>query len=1069
MRPTASIVIPAWNEWELTRACLESLRPTMKGTDQVVVVDNGSTDGTAAGLARYGWVTVLTQTENLGFAGGCNAGASVATGDVVVFLNNDTLVPARWLDGLLAPFADETVGATGPRSNFVSGPQVVPDVPYDARRLGQVQAFARAWRQRHSGQTTEVLRLVGFCLAVRRDLFEGLGGFDEGFGLGGCEDDDLCLRLSAGGHRLLITHDTFVHHHGHRTFEGNGVDWFDLQQSNAHRLRTKHDASLDGHSLEAGPGSQPEEWTERLPDRTQPGSTPAAAGQAARRGPATVLVNVNAPWSITRRCLESLRPTLRVRDEVVVLEPGGDAVRSSALRACSWLRVLPASADRSWAATSTRSAREVVAQEAKHALVVLLDSDTLVTAHWLDAVLSPMVDETVAAVGARTNYASGTQQLACVPYGDARLADVQRFARERREQFRSRCTSTALLEGFCLALRRSDLDSAGARDDILAGTGHETTDLSLRLTRGGRRLVIAEDAFVHRHGVQEDGDPAWLSRRQTARERLAELHGERARAVPTDVLLSACLIVKDEQERLPDCLASLHGLVDEIVVYDTGSTDKTVAIARAAGALVVEGFWDDDFSRARNAALSQCSGQWILHVYADDVVEGPAAEIRSDLEGRLGQDAVHVRIDNLDDHGSVARSHHAARLFRRLRGHWQGHLHDQIVPRSGAPLRPPVGPTPMVLRHVGYMSGVVDAQDKRERNLRVAQEGVHVSGAPDPQALVNLGRALVGAGRHAEALQRFAEVRTVTRESAYLRYALRHGAELLISEDRGAEALEWVEALRAHTASTTVPDYLAGLAQLSLGDTDAALRLFEGLDELSDEQSTLPRHVILSRRGLTYVAAGRYSEATTELLAAAQATRAWAALWGPLVGSCWNSGRPMSEAVELVSDGHLLSVLAHSMNLTPEISDALAEQFWARWPQDPRLLAYASRIACRLALPRALEWSARLRSAGLDECPVLALAEDVSRDPVDRLRAAAVGVEVFGDDRCSAALGSAAGDVAPARFLEALSAVDELSPRQLGGVVVGAATTPDRAAAMAGVLRAVGADEQADALLLASA
>src|SRR3954463_12674570 len=95
-RCPVTIVIPVWNEWELTRACLDSLRPTLGVRDEVIVVDNGSKDGTAKGLARYPWVRTVSLPENLGFAAGCNAGAAVAGGAVVVFLNNDTLLTGHW-------------------------------------------------------------------------------------------------------------------------------------------------------------------------------------------------------------------------------------------------------------------------------------------------------------------------------------------------------------------------------------------------------------------------------------------------------------------------------------------------------------------------------------------------------------------------------------------------------------------------------------------------------------------------------------------------------------------------------------------------------------------------------------------------------------------------------------------------------------------------------------------------------------------------------------------------------------------------------------------------------------
>src|SRR4029453_16586622 len=96
-------------------------------------------------------------------------------------------------------------------------------------------------------------------------------------------------------------------------------------------------------------------------------------------------------------------------------------------------------------------------------------------------------------------------------------------------------------------------------------------------------------------------------------------------------LLSACLIVKDEEDSLGACLASLVGVADEIVVYDTGSTGGTVEVARAAGATVVEGEWHDDFGRARNAALEHCTGTWILHVDADETVAAEPDALRREL------------------------------------------------------------------------------------------------------------------------------------------------------------------------------------------------------------------------------------------------------------------------------------------------------------------------------------------------------------------------------------------------------------------------------------------------------
>jgi GT2 family glycosyltransferase len=249
-RPTASIVILAWNAWPITRSCLEVLRSSVGLDDEVIVVDNGSTDETRTALGGYPWVKVVRNDRNRGFAGGCNDGAAVATRDVVVFLNNDTLPVGRWLDELLEPMTDPTVTASGPRSNFVSGPQLVNGTSYVVNRTVGLRAFVEDWQREHRGRIEEAERLVGFCLAVRRASFEQVDGFDEDFGTGGYEDEDLCLRLRAAGGRLLISHGSFVHHHGHATFDANGVNWAAIEVQARDAFLDKHGSTFFGGSDE---------------------------------------------------------------------------------------------------------------------------------------------------------------------------------------------------------------------------------------------------------------------------------------------------------------------------------------------------------------------------------------------------------------------------------------------------------------------------------------------------------------------------------------------------------------------------------------------------------------------------------------------------------------------------------------------------------------------------------------------------------------------------------------------------------------------------------------------------
>lgn len=110
------------------------------------------------------------------------------------------------------------------------------------------------------------------------------------------------------------------------------------------------------------------------------------------------------------------------------------------------------------------------------------------------------------------------------------------------------------------------------------------------------------------------------------------------------MLLSAAIIVRDEAEFLDGCLASLHGLVDEIVVVDTGSVDDTVAVARRHGAVIGHEPWQEDFATPRNRSLDLASGRWILYIDADERVRpGDHDAVRAQLEADEEHVSLRVR------------------------------------------------------------------------------------------------------------------------------------------------------------------------------------------------------------------------------------------------------------------------------------------------------------------------------------------------------------------------------------------------------------------------------------------
>jgi O-antigen biosynthesis protein len=126
------------------------------------------------------------------------------------------------------------VGLAGPMSNYASPPQLVENMPYT--NLEEMHAFARRWREEHRGQRFTASKLSGFCLLMKRAVYEAIGGLDEQFGLG-FFDDDLAERARRAGFELAVAHDLFVHHFAGRTFQGNGIDTERLLQREQGQVR----------------------------------------------------------------------------------------------------------------------------------------------------------------------------------------------------------------------------------------------------------------------------------------------------------------------------------------------------------------------------------------------------------------------------------------------------------------------------------------------------------------------------------------------------------------------------------------------------------------------------------------------------------------------------------------------------------------------------------------------------------------------------------------------------------------------------------------------------------------
>jgi GT2 family glycosyltransferase/glycosyltransferase involved in cell wall biosynthesis/SAM-dependent methyltransferase/Tfp pilus assembly protein PilF len=625
-----SIIILTVDRLADTQLCLKSIEQHTTQPYELILVDNGSTDGTVSFFRQYAssrpHVRVVLNQSNRGFAGGNNQALSIARGEHIVLLNNDTVVTPGWLEGMQRVLdQDPAVGIVGPMSNYVAGPQQVPTPGYQS--LDDLDDFAVRWRQEHAGQSAQLNRVIGFCLTMRRQVLERIGALDERFVNGNFEDDDYCLRAVAAGFKIHMAKEIFIHHTGSRTFQTLGLDYRKNMLANWERFKAKWGI----------PASTPIEQGYRLP----------------------------------------------------VAVPNGHSV---------FIPLSPL--------TSTCKS----------------DAFGIV---WADK-----------RAGAKTD-ATPQPLPECAKL--AKLTDVrEKF--ERKQLPEAWAGTVAALE---LRPHHPEAWLVLAKIALAAGNA----EMARQCARKARELAPDWNAPAQflKKPLNGKSRPEWLRPPKDQQEPAREAQAR----------LSVCVITRNEELNLSRCLASVQTLADQIVVVDTGSTDKTLDIARNFGAEVHDFKWSDDFSAARNAALEHARGDWILILDADE-------ELPSDQHARLKVDMsnrklIALRLPLVNQGQEAEGRSYVPRLFRNAPGvHFAGRIHEQVFPSLitlGKVWGLATGLGTAQILHHGYTKEAVAERKKVERNLNLLRKAVEEC-PEDANLTMNLGLELVRSGEvHAGLVQ----------------------------------------------------------------------------------------------------------------------------------------------------------------------------------------------------------------------------------------------------------------------------------------------------------------------------
>jgi len=252
----ASIIVVSYNNAHLTMGCFGSIFQYTRHPFQLVWIDNGSDpdefDMVQSYLRGCGKKYIACQlNENRGFIGGTAEGLSMAKGDPIVLLNNDTVVTEGWLTKLVKALEEnEKIGIVGPitstseelswqAASNLRAKWIHENIPEEK---GSIHDYAKELEEAQRGR----VRIMGgesmlafFCVAMRRKMVDEIGWLDPRFGLGHGDDDDYCLRAHKAGWDLALAMSVYLFHHHRSTFKILKQDWKKIQQENLQKFRDK--------------------------------------------------------------------------------------------------------------------------------------------------------------------------------------------------------------------------------------------------------------------------------------------------------------------------------------------------------------------------------------------------------------------------------------------------------------------------------------------------------------------------------------------------------------------------------------------------------------------------------------------------------------------------------------------------------------------------------------------------------------------------------------------------------------------------------------------------------------
>jgi len=614
----ATIIINCSSKKKELNNCLQSIKNNTFLNYNIIFINTGAAKGALKLMKRLASedkdkkYSLIKKKKNSSLADAYNDGLKIAAGKYLVLMHDDVVVPENWLSDMIECInIDSETGLVGPISNNADGIQKSLDPGYQS--FDEFFDYSKDFREVNRHRRVLARKLSGFCVMLKQEVVEKTGLFDEKFNTETVMMQDYCLRAIISGYQNVIAGDVYAHHNDDCRLIDSAFDNKDILNAEQKIFFEKW-SGLDAKGV-MGKGLIAFNSMERADEFSHKGDVEKAVdalldGIGSSHNDRSLYVaaaKILAAAKQFQDALDTLDEIPQIKGVVNTQTSVMEEARILELRGFCMAGLGRDDEAQEYAEKALLLYQDFAPALNLKGMLAYKQGNSLEAEKFFERAIAadPSYGEPYTHLGTM-KWEAGDEEEALELYERGFIlapavfdvAALYHAAMTAKEKF-SRCEKFSR-DAAALFPNNKKIE-------------YMLIDLLIKQDKYDEAMENVEAAIV-KFGI-DDGILAAAGR---VRDVLGPM--EIDKSIEKDKTVSLCMIVKNEEKYLAKCLQSVKPVVDEMIVIDTGSTDRTNDLARVFGAKIYDYKWDNDFSDARNYSISRASGAWIFTLDADEVL-----------------------------------------------------------------------------------------------------------------------------------------------------------------------------------------------------------------------------------------------------------------------------------------------------------------------------------------------------------------------------------------------------------------------------------------------------------------